>query len=66
MRPLADKTARLSVSLSQSDYNSLQRVADENGVSIAWLVRRAVERFLESNPQKELFPGVEVLGIIRR
>ena len=66
MRPLADKIARLSVSLDQADYESLQRLADQNDVSIAWLVRKAVERLLESNPQRDLFRSDEIREVTRR
>jgi predicted DNA-binding ribbon-helix-helix protein len=66
MRPLADKTARLSISLNQADYDSLQRVAEDNDVSVAWIVRKAIERFLHSNPQPELFPSYEVAEVTRR
>jgi predicted DNA-binding ribbon-helix-helix protein len=66
MRPLAEKTARLSVSLNQSDYDALDRLAGQNDVSIAWLVRKAIERLLETNPQRDLFRSDEILEVTRR
>ncbi|MGZ8212899.1 MAG: ribbon-helix-helix protein, CopG family [Methylosarcina sp.] len=66
MRPLAEKTARLSVSLKNSDYEALQLIAEKNDVSIAWLVRKAIERFIESNPQADLFKSDEVFRSVRR
>ena len=66
MRTLPEKTARFSVSLSKSHHAALERLADTNDVSISWLVRKAIERLLESNPQRELFPSNEVREVARR
>ncbi len=61
MRPIAEQTVRLSVSLNKVDHDTLQRVADKNDVSVAWVVRKAVERFLDSDPQGNLFRSPEML-----
>ena len=46
---------RLTVNLQADDYRELQRIAQQHNVSMAWLGRRAIERFLEqSNSQLEL------------
>ena len=47
---------RLSISLEPSSYASLERLATDNDVSVAWLVRRAVAEFTErqSSDQTEL------------
>lgn len=46
---------RLTVNLEANDYRELQRIAQQNSVSMAWLGRRAIEQFLEqSNSQREL------------
>ena len=66
MRPIAENTARLSVSLPKADYDALQHVAGKNDVSVAWLVRKAIERFLESSPQGALFASAEVGEIPRK
>jgi predicted transcriptional regulator len=63
MRRQAEKSARFTVSLSQSDYETLQRLAEKNDVSIAWLVRKSIEKMLESNPQRDLFRGSEVMEV---
>lgn len=60
------KAARFSITLNKPDYDALQRLADENDVSLAWLVRKAVERLLASDPQLELFRSVEVQEVVRR
>jgi predicted transcriptional regulator len=44
---------RLSVSLSDDHYGQIIEIARRNRVSIAWVVREAVERMLaESQPQR--------------
>ena len=58
------KTARLSITLDERDYAALGAVARDNGVSAAWVVRRAVTEFLErrdDSAQPE-FPLVRRLG----
>lgn len=46
---------RLTVNLEANDYRELQRIAQQHSVSMAWLGRRAIQRFLEqSNSQREL------------
>jgi predicted transcriptional regulator len=66
MRRQAEKSARFTVSLSQADHETLQNLAEKNDVSIAWLVRKSIEKMLESNPQRDLFRGNEVLEVTRK
>ena len=40
-------TVRTSVSLPREHYNILVRVAEQNRVSLAWVVRDAVSRYVE-------------------
>lgn len=40
-------TVRMSVSLPQEDYDVLESVAEANRVSVAWVVRDAVSRYIE-------------------
>lgn len=45
-----DKTAfRLSVSLSADQHRELNEIARRNRVSVAWVVREAVERLLKDD-----------------
>lgn len=54
----ADRAAhRLSVSLSDDQYARVAEVARRNRVSIAWVVREAVERMLEEK-QPQLRQGM--------
>ena len=45
-RPTEKGTHRLSVSLSAEQYAELVEIAHKNKVSIAWVVREAIERLL--------------------
>lgn len=38
---------RITTTLSRSQKLQLDRLAEREGVKVAWLVRRAVERFLD-------------------
>ena len=49
------KTTRLTVSLNEADYALLDAVASESDVSLSWVVRQAIQRFLrEHGAQPEL------------
>jgi metal-responsive CopG/Arc/MetJ family transcriptional regulator len=41
-----NKIVRASVSFSQDDYLNLEDIAKKKKVSIAWVVREAVEKYL--------------------
>lgn len=43
------KSTRTSVSLSDTDYQYVAKIAAQKKVSIAWVIREAVERYLEAN-----------------
>ena len=43
---------RLTVSLTVSDYDALNALAQKDEVSLSWVVRRAVERYLHSYRQE--------------
>lgn len=45
--PTKKGTHRLSVSLSAEQYAELLEIAQKNKVSIAWVVREAIERLLK-------------------
>jgi predicted DNA-binding ribbon-helix-helix protein len=40
-------TVRTSVSLKRLDYQEIERIADQKKVSIAWVIREAVEDYLK-------------------
>ena len=43
-----DKVERISLSISAEDKSSLERIANEKRVSIAWVIRDAVTRYLKA------------------
>jgi predicted transcriptional regulator len=47
-RPKKDRQpARLTVTLDEADYQRVCSLADKNDVSAAWVIRRAVQYYLE-------------------
>ena len=48
-------STRLSITLTQDQYRELERVATRKRVSLAWVVRYAVDLYLEA--QSPLFAG---------
>ena len=53
-RPKGRKTAvRLSVSLEESSHAALLRLADRHGVSMAWMIRKAVSDFVATQEQTD-------------
>jgi hypothetical protein len=41
------KAARLTISLASRDYDALAGIAERDGASLAWVIRRAISRFLK-------------------
>lgn len=42
----AERTVRASVSFPKDQYSELERIADQQRVSLAWVVREAVQTYL--------------------
>lgn len=40
------KSVRTTVSIPADDYEELERLAEKNRVSVAWVVRHAVNKYL--------------------
>jgi hypothetical protein len=51
----AEKTVRASVSFPESTHVELERLAAANKVSLAWIVRHAVDKYL--GERWPLFPN---------
>jgi predicted DNA-binding protein len=47
------KVVRTTVSLPTEQYQQLQILADQHGLSIAWLIRQAVNEFLSKRESFE-------------
>jgi predicted transcriptional regulator len=38
--------------MEEEDYKEIERIAQESGVSIAWVLRYAIRQFLEARPKQ--------------
>ena len=54
------KSVRTSVSLTYDQHQAIQKLAEENGLSISWVIRQAVGEFLTNN--QKLKPLSSSLG----
>ena len=43
------KTTRLTVSLDEADYAALDAIASKSDVSLSWVIRQAVHRFVREH-----------------
>jgi predicted DNA-binding ribbon-helix-helix protein len=62
---IVDKTgsaARATISFSHKIYDSLKETAAAKKVSIAWIVREAVESYLDTLAKTDSCQNVAVLG----
>ncbi len=50
-RSIADEIKRVTVTLPRRQIDALQAIAVREDVSVAWLVRKAVEKLLRDGPQ---------------
>ncbi len=50
------KTIRTSVILDKEQYGKLNAVAAQNDVSIAWVIRHAIGKFLEDHSDQTELP----------
>ena len=58
-RPISDseQTVRISISISKTAYLELENISYEKKVSLAWVVRESIEKYLKEkqNEQKQWF-----------
>lgn len=45
------KATRLTVSLEEQDYRTLNEIALARDASISWVIRQAIRQFIEVNPR---------------
>jgi predicted transcriptional regulator len=56
-RPKTTRQAtRLTITLNAEDYAKICNLANQNDVSAAWIIRRAIDSYLE-RPQAEAAPA---------
>ena len=60
----AQKSSRVTVSLTERDHQSLTEIAEDRDLSISWVIRQAITEYLERNQRDEptLPPPVERQG----
>jgi hypothetical protein len=46
--PQLDKTIRASVSFPEDQYGVIEKIATQNRVSVAWVVREAVKHYIDA------------------
>ncbi len=49
-----EKLPRLTITLGQGQHEALQAIADRNHTKLAFIVRYALDRFIEEHRQKQL------------
>ena len=49
-----EKLPRLTITLGQGQREALQAIADRNHTTLAFVVRYALDRFIEEHRQKQL------------
>ena len=45
------KATRLTVSLEEQDYRTLNEIALARDASVSWVIRQAIRQFIEASPQ---------------
>ena len=50
------KTTRLTVSLVERDYIALNAIAGNSDVSLSWVIRQAIQRFLAEHTDEHSLP----------
>jgi predicted transcriptional regulator len=46
------KATRLTVSLEEQDYRTLNELALERDASVSWVIRQAIRQFIEATPRQ--------------
>lgn len=47
------KVARITVSLRPGEHHALSKLAEARDVSLSWVVRKAVEQYIELNLERD-------------
>lgn len=50
---------RVTTTLTRSQYAEVERIAKQNGVAVAWLVRRSVEQMIENANGGPMLPNFD-------
>ncbi len=52
------KATRLTVSLEEQDYRTLNEIALARDASVSWVIRQAIRQFIDGSPQAPHQPSV--------
>ena len=58
---MGKKVCRTSVALDQALFERVRQASKRHDVSIGWIIRKALERYLEEEEQPDLFDGGTLL-----
>jgi hypothetical protein len=61
-RSIDDEIKRVTVTLPRQQLDALQAIALREGISVAWLVRKAVEKLLREGPAIPITGRTEQTG----
>lgn len=61
-RSIDDEIKRVTVTLPRRQLDALQAIALREGISVAWLVRKAVEKLLREGPAIPITGRTEQTG----
>lgn len=59
---LSEQTVRATISFPELEYSELERIAQDQRVSLAWVVREAVEQYLSKRPAPPERPHKQTNG----
>ena len=56
------QSMRTSVVISEAQHAQLEKLAGQNDVSVAWIIRQAIQQFLDRNARDERTLGIRTLS----
>ena len=51
---MSKNTVRTSVSLSEEHYGRINEIAEQNDVSVAWVIRKAIQKYLDAQQNEQI------------
>jgi len=56
------RSMRTSVVISEAQHAQLEKLAGQNDVSVAWIIRQAIQQFLDRNARDQKTLGIRTLS----
>ena len=60
------KSTRLTVNLDEADYAALNAIASKSDVSLSWVIRQAIQRFVREHGAEPELPLTLVKQAVRK